>query len=328
MTTIAMHCSRAFVLPATAFVSLTSLAQAQGYPTRPPKLIVPFASGGISDFMARVISEGVQEPLGTALVVENRPGAGGSIGMDHVAKSSPDGYCVGLASVGFASNSVLQSRLPFDPVRDFTPVVMVAMVPSVIVVHPALPVRSVKELVDLAKKRPDELTFGSSGVGTGSHLAVELFRSATGTHMTHVPYKSTAQAIPDLLAGRIQFMFDFPTTAIEPIKAGRLRGLAVTSAQRSAALPELPTVSEAGVKDYTFGTWFGVLAPAGVAAPIIDKLGHGLLKALESPAIRSRLSQQSIEVAPMQQQQFASFLRADIDRWKRLLREGRLAMLD
>jgi len=307
---------------------LGTAVQADPYPTRPPRLVVPFSAGGISDFMGRTLADGVQPHLGAPLVVENKPGASGNIGMDFVAKSVPDGYVMGLASVGFASNSVLQSRIPFDPVRDFTPVIMVGFVPSVITVHPTLPVYTMKEFIELAKRRPDELAFGSSGMGTGSHLAVELFKYATGTRMTHVPYKSTAQAVPDLLAGRIQFMFDFPTTAIQPIKAGKLRGLAVTSAQRSTELPDLPTVSEAGIKGYEFATWFGILTTTGVPAPVAEKLTASFSKTLDSPAVKARMAQQAIEIVPQQPREFAAFLRADIDRWKKMLSQGHLAKLD
>ncbi|MGH8619389.1 MAG: Bug family tripartite tricarboxylate transporter substrate binding protein [Burkholderiales bacterium] len=318
------------VLPLTGAACLlaASVVHAQSYPTRAPKLVVPFVAGGISDFIGRVVAEGVQEPLGTALVIENRAGAGGNVGMDYVAKSAPDGYTLGLATVGLASNSALQSRMPFDALKDFTPVIGVGSIPSVIVVHPALPVKTVGEFIALAKKHPGELAYGSSGLGTGSHLVVELFSAATNTKMTHIPYKGTAQAIPDLLAGRIQFMFDFPTTAIQPIKAGRLKGLAVTSAKRSAALPDLPTVSEAGVKGFEFGTWAGVLAPSGLPPAIADKLTVSLAKALENPATRNKLAQQAIEVQVMQPQQFGTFIKTDIERWKHMVREGRLAMLD
>lgn len=302
--------------------------QAQTYPQRPPKLIVPFVGGGISDFIARIVAEGVKEPLGTHVVVENRAGASGNIGMDLVAKSAPDGYTMGLATVGLASNSVLQSKIPFDPVKDFTPIVMIGSIPSVIVVHPTLPVKSMKEFVELARKHPDELAFGSSGLGTGSHLAVELFKSATGTRMMHVPYKGTAQAIPDLLAGRIQFMFDFPTTAIQPIRRGQLRGLAVTSAARSPALPELPTVAEAGVKGYEFGTWAGILAPANLPGPIAEKLTASFTRALQSTAVKAKLGEQAIEVSLKSPQDFAAYMRADIERWRRLLQQGHVAMLN
>ncbi|HEV7799941.1 MAG TPA: tripartite tricarboxylate transporter substrate binding protein, partial [Burkholderiales bacterium] len=290
---------------AVAFTAaISGAAHAQTYPARPPKLVIPFFVGGISDFIGRVVAEAVKEPLGSSMQVENRPGAGGNIGMDYVAKSSPDGYVIGLATVGLASNSVLQPKTPFDPLKDFTPIVMVGSIPSVIVVHPSLPVKSMKDFIELARRHPDELAFGSSGMGTGSHLAVELFKSATHTRMLHVPYKGTAQAVPDLLSGRIQFMFDFPTTAIEPIKQGKLRGLAVTSAQRSPALPDLPTTSEAGLKGYEFGTWAGILAPAGLPPIVAEKLAASFMKALQSPMIKTRFAEQAIDVSVKPPQEF------------------------
>jgi tripartite-type tricarboxylate transporter receptor subunit TctC len=314
---------------ALAFTAaIAGAAHAQTYPARPPKLVIPFFVGGISDFIGRVVAEAVKEPLGSSMQVENRPGAGGNIGMDYVAKSSPDGYVLGLATVGLASNSVLQPKTPFDPMKDFTPIVMVGSIPSVIVVHPSLPVKSMKDFIELARRHPDELAFGSSGMGTGSHLAVELFKSATHTRMLHVPYKGTAQAVPDLLSGRIQFMFDFPTTAIEPIKQGKLRGLAVTSAQRSPALPDLPTTSEAGLKGYEFGTWAGILAPVGLPPAVAEKLSASFIKALQSPMIKTRFAEQAIDVSVKPPQEFAAYMRDDIARWKKLLKLGQVAMLD
>ena len=323
--------------PAPACVLLGSLAisiassigaYGQTFPARPPRLVVPYAAGGVADFMGRVVGEGVQEFLGTSIVIENRGGAGGNVGIEYVAKSAPDGYTLALGCLGYASNAVLQSKIPYDPLRDFTPITMVGSSPSVIVVHPSLPVHSVKEFIALARQRPGELAYGSSGPGGGSHLSVELFQAETSTKMTHIPYKGTAQALPDLIAGRIQFMFDFPSSSLPHIKAGKLRAIAVTSAQRSAQLPELPTIAEAGVKGYEFGTWCGIIAPAGVAPAVADKLNTSIVKMLDLPVTRSRFSPQSIQVTPMTQQQFATFIRNDVERWKKLLREGRLQMLE
>lgn len=317
------------VLVVVSLLSIgTTHAQNGAYPNRPVRLVVPFSPGGISDFIGRVLADAAQEPLGGAMVVENRPGASGNIGMGMVARSAADGYVLGLASVGFASNYVLQSRIPFNPVRDFTPVLLVGSIPSVIVVHPSLPVKTLEEFIALARKHPDELAFGSSGMGTGSHLAVELFRSATGTRMTHVPYKSTAQAVPDLLAGRIHFMFDFPTTALQPIKAGKLRGIAVTTARRTPVLPDLPTVSEAGIAGFEFGTWCGLFAPAGLPAAVTEKLEASLMRALHEPVTKAKLAEQAIDVNPMKSDRFAQFLRTDIARWRSLLDAGHLARLD
>ena len=314
--------------PVAIAVLLAGAAAAQTYPARAPRLVVPYVAGGMGDFIGRVIGEAVQEPLGAPFVIENRGGAGGNVGVAYVAKSAPDGYTLALVCLSYASNAVLQSRVPYDPIKDFVPITLIGSSPSVIVVHPSLPVKTLKEFVALARQRPNELAFGSSGPGTGSHLSVELFKAETGTQMTHIPYKGTAQALPDLLAGRIQFMFDFPTVSREHIKTGKLRALAITSLRRSDALPEVPTVAEAGVRDYEFGTWCGILTPAGVSPAIADKLNASLVKTLESPAVRNRLAPQAIQVMPMSQQAFATFIRADMERWRKLLRKGSLQMLD
>jgi len=301
---------------------------AQEYPARPVRLVVPYVAGGMGDFMGRVIGEAVREPLGASFVIENRGGAGGNVGIDYVARSAPDGYTLGLVCLSYASNAVLQSKIPYDPIKDFVPITMIGSSPSVIVVHPSLPVKTLKEFIALAKQRPNELAFGSSGPGTGSHLSVELFKAETNTQMTHIPYKGTAQALPDLLAGRIQFMFDFPTVSLPYIKAGKLRALAITSQRRSDVLPDVPTVGEAGVKDYEFGTWCGILTPAGVPPAIADKLNASLVRTLESPAVRNRLAPQAIQVMPMSRHEFGAFIRADVERWKMLLHKGSLQMLD
>ena len=303
-------------------------AFAQSFPSRPPRLVVPYVAGGVADFMARVTAEGAQEALGTQILIDNRGGAGGNVGIDHVAKSAPDGYTLGLGCLGYVSNAVLQSRITYDPVKDFVPITMIGSTPQVVVVHPSLPVKTLKEFIALAKQRPNELQFGSSGPGGGSHLSVELFKAATDTQMMHIPYKGTAQAILDLLAGRIQFMFDFLNTSLPQIQSGKLRALAITSAQRFESLPDVPTVSEAGVKGFVAGTWCGIIAPAGVPQPIVDKLYASFVKALESPAVRNRLASQAILATPMTQQQFAAFIRADAERWRKLLRDGRLQMID
>ncbi len=316
------------LLPGQVLAQSGTAASADGFPLKPPRLIVPFSPGGISDFLARALAENAPDAFGSTMTVENRPGASGSIGLDIVARAAPDGYVLGLATVGLASNSVLYRRVPFDPLRDFTAVIKLGTIPSVIVVHPSLPVRSVQQFIDLAKRRPDELAYGSSGLGTGSHLAVEFFKSATGTRMNHVPYKSTAQAVPDLLSGRLQFMFDFPTTAVQPVKAGRLRALAVTSSRRSEILPDIPTVAESGVPGFEFGTWAGIVGPAGISAPVLERLHAGFARALNSPVVKGRYAEQGIQIDTMAPVAFAAYLRSDVARWQRLVRSGHLALLD
>ena len=295
-------------------------AHGQTFPARPPRLVVPYGAGGVADFMGRVVGEGVQEFLGVPIVVENRGGAGGNVGIEYVAKSAPDGYTLALGCLGYASNAVLQSKIPYDPIRDFTPITMVGSSPSVIVVHPSLPVHGVKEFIALARQRPGELAYGSSGPGGGSHLSVELFQAETGTKMTHIPYKGTAQALPDLIAGRIQFMFDFPSSSLPHIKAGKLRAIAVTSAQRSAQLPELPTIAEAGLPGYDASVWFGVFVPAGTPRPVIERLHAEILKALQTPDLKSRMVSMGTEVSGMGPDDFGAYVRKEIPKWANLVK--------
>ena len=313
---------------AIALVLFAGAAFAQTYPAKPPRFIVPYAAGGVADFMARVVAEGAQEPLGTNVIVDNRGGAGGNIGIELLQKSPPDGYTVALGCLGYVSNSVLQSKIRYNPVTDFTPIAMIGTSPHLVVIHPTLPVKNLKEFIALARSRPNELTYGSSGPGGGSHLSVELFQAVTNTKMTHVPYKGTAPAFIDLLAGRIQFMFDFLNTSLPHVQTGKLRALAITSAKRFESLPDVPTVGEAGVKGYEFGTWCGIIGPAGLQPAVVDKLSTSFTRSVESPAVRSKLAAQGIQTQTMTPQQFAAFIRTDQARWKKLLAEGRLQMLD
>jgi tripartite-type tricarboxylate transporter receptor subunit TctC len=289
---------------------------------------VPYAAGGVADFMARSVIEGVQEPLGSNVVVDNRGGAGGNIGIELLAKSPPDGYTIGLGCLGYVSNAVLQSKIRYNPVNDFTPIAMIGTSPHLVVIHPTLPVKNLKDFIALARSRPNELTYGSSGPGGGSHLSVELFQAVTNTKMTHVPYKGTALAFIDLLAGRIQFMFDFLNTSLPNVQAGKLRALAITSARRFESLPEVPTVSEAGVKGYEFGTWCGIIGPASLQPTVVEKLSSSFNRAVDSAGVKSKLAAQGIQAQVMTPQQFSAFVRNDMTRWKKLLDEGRLQLLD
>ena len=223
---------------------------------------------------------------------------------------------------------MLQSKVKYNPASDFTPISMIGTSPHLVVIHPTLPVKNLKEFVALARSRPNELTYGSSGPGGGSHLSVELFQAVTNTKMTHVPYKGTALAFIDLLAGRIQFMFDFLNTSQPHVQTGKLRALAITSARRFESLPDVPTVQEAGVKGYEFGTWCGIIGPGGLQPAVVDKLNASFNKSVDSPNVRSKLAAQGIQAQAMSPQQFATFIRNDQARWKKLLAEGRLQLLD
>lgn len=295
--------------------------RAQTGPDRPIRLIVPFAPGGATDILSRLLAERLTEGLGQAVVVDNRPGAGGNLGAEAAARAAPDGQTIVMGVVGtHAINPSLFPSIAFDPIRDFTPVSLVATAMNVLVIHPDLPVRSVQELAALARARPGQLNFGSPGNGSTVQLAGELFKTMTGTDMVHTPYRGAAAAMTDLLAGRIQVMFDNLPSAVPHVRAGRLRALAVTGAQRSAALPELPTIAEAGLPGYEATTWFAIFGPAGLAAPVVARLNRAVHAALDGSVIRARLSELGAEPAPGTPEQLTALIRRDMERWAEVIR--------
>ncbi|MBC7780640.1 MAG: tripartite tricarboxylate transporter substrate binding protein [Proteobacteria bacterium] len=305
------------------------VASAQSFPSKPLRLVVPFAPGGTGDLLGRILAQAMGETIGQPIVVDNRPGAGGNIGAEIIARSTvPDGYNLLLAATSLASNVSLMRKLPYDPVKDLSPIGMVAVIPNIAVVHPSLPVKSIKELVALAKARPGQLSFGSAGNGTSSHLAVELFKVAAGVDIVHVPYKSGGPAMLDLMGGQIQLMFELMPSALPFVKAGKLRAFAVTSAKRSSVVPQLPTVAEAGVPGYEFAGWFGVFAPPGVPANVAARLNAALNKALENADVRQRLAEQGAEPSPTSPEQLGKFLRGEIDKWAQVVKAGKLPLLE
>src|SRR5664279_1265564 len=266
------------------FACIALGASAQGYPTRPIRLVVPFPAGGTTDILARAVSQKLTEAFGQAVVVDNRPGAAGNIGSDLVAKSTPDGYTLLMGTVGtHAINPSLYAKMPYDHIKDFVPVVLVAGVPNVLEVNTSVPVHSVNDLIKLAKDKPGQINFASSGAGTSIHLSGELFKTMAGVDMTHVPYKGSSPALTDLMGGQVQIMFDNLPSSLALIKAGKLRAIAVTSLKRSPALPDVPTISESGVPGFEASSWFGVLAPAGTPAPIVARINSEVNKWLQSP---------------------------------------------
>ncbi|MFL6647995.1 MAG: Bug family tripartite tricarboxylate transporter substrate binding protein [Sulfurifustaceae bacterium] len=296
-------------------------AYADDYPSKPIKLIVPFPAGGTTDILARVIGQELTKAWGQQVIVENRPGAGGNIGADVVAKSTPDGYTLLMGTVGtHGINVSLYKKMPYDAVKDFAPITLVAAVPNLLVVHPSVPVKSVKELIDYAKANPGKLSFASSGNGTSIHLSGELFKSMTGVEMTHVPYKGSAPAITDLLGGQVNLMFDNMPSILPHVKNGKLRALAVTSAKRSPAIPDAPTIAESGVPGYEASSWFGVLAPGGTPKPIVTKLNKEIVRILHSPEIKERLSGQGAEPVGNTPEQFAAHIKAEIDKWAKVVK--------
>jgi tripartite-type tricarboxylate transporter receptor subunit TctC len=303
------------------FACIALGASAQGYPTRPIRLVVPFPAGGTTDILARAVSQKLTEAFGQAVVVDNRPGAAGNIGSDLVAKSTPDGYTLLMGTVGtHAINPSLYAKMPYDHVKDFIPVVLVAGVPNVLVVNPALPVNSVADLIKLAKDKPGTINFASSGSGTSIHLSGELFKTMAGVDMTHVPYKGSAPALTDLIGGQVQIMFDNLPSSLAQIKAGKLRAVAVTSLKRAPALPDVPTISESGLPGFEASSWFGVLAPAGTPAPIVARINAEVNKWLQSADAREKLLGQGAEAAGGSPEQFASYIRVETEKWAKVVK--------
>ena len=303
------------------FACIATLASAQAYPTRPIRLVVPFPAGGTTDILAREAAQKLTEVLGQAVVVDNRPGAAGNIGSDLVAKSAPDGYTLLMGTVGtHAINPSLYSKMPYDHVKDFAPVVLVAGVPNVLVVNPALPVNSVAELIKLAKDKPGQINFASSGSGTSIHLSGELFKTMAGVDMTHVPYKGSSPALTDLIGGQVQIMFDNLPSALPQIKGGRLRAIAVTSLKRAPVLPDIPTINESGLPGFEASSWFGVLAPAGTPAPIVARINTEVNKWLQSADAREKLLGQGAEAAGGSPEQFGNFIHAESEKWAKVVK--------
>ncbi|MET0345632.1 MAG: tripartite tricarboxylate transporter substrate binding protein [Casimicrobiaceae bacterium] len=313
----------ALVLAAAAAAFAPAASTQTPYPTKPVRVVVPFPAGGTTDLLARAASQKLSETWGQQALVDNRPGAGGNIGAELVAKAAPDGYTLLMGTVGtHAINASLYPKMPYDHVKDFAPVILVAGVPNVLVVHPSLPVNSVQELIAYAKANPGKLNFASSGSGTSIHLSGELFKVMTGVQMTHIPYKGSAPALTDLVGGQVQLMFDNLPSSLAFIKAGKLRALAVTSAQRSPALPDVPTVAESGVPGFEASSWFGLLAPAGTPRDIVTKINADTQKWLASPDAKDKLAAQGAAAAGGSPEDFAKHIQAETAKWARVVKES------
>ena len=300
----------------------TTQAQA-AWPAKAIRLVVPFAAGGTTDILARSLAPELQKALGQPVVVDNKPGAGGNSGAAEVAKAAPDGYTLLMGTVGTQSiNAALYPRMPYDPVKDFAPITLMAGVPNVLVINPALAqkhnINTVADFIRAAKANPGKFNMASSGNGTSIHLAGELFKSMSGTYMVHFPYRGSGPALIDLIGGSTDLMFDNLPSALPQIKAGKLKALAVTSARRSEALPDLPTIAEAGgaaLKNYEASSWFGLLAPAGTAPEVVARLQHETAKALSSPALKERLLSQGAIPGGMSSADFTAFIAAETRKW-------------
>jgi tripartite-type tricarboxylate transporter receptor subunit TctC len=294
-------------------------AHAQSYPTKPVRLIVPLAPGGPSDILARTVAAKMTEGLGRTVVVENRPGAGGSVGADYVAKSAPDGYTLILVSNSFAINSSYYPKLPYDALRDFTPVALLAAAPYLLTVHPSLPVKTTKELIALAKARPGQLNYASGGSGTGPHMAMELFKQQTGTNLTHIPYKGAGPALTDTIAGQTQVIMVNIIAGLPHVKSGRIRAIGLSSARRSSVAPDVPPVAET-VPGFDENGQHGILVPANTPREIVQRLNAELVKAMNSAEIKSRLSAEGAEPVGSSPEQYAQILRTDIAKWAQVIK--------
>jgi tripartite-type tricarboxylate transporter receptor subunit TctC len=301
-----------------------SAADKGAYPTKSIRLIVPFAPGGSNDIMARLIGQKFAESLGQQVVVDNRAGASGIIGTDIAAKAAPDGYTLLMMSLTFTVNPSLFSKLPYDTNRDLTPVTLVASAPLMLVVHPALPTRTVKELIAYARANPGKLSFGSGGRGATPHLAGEMFKLMAGVQMTHVPYKGGGPALVDLVGGQIQLMLENIPSTLPYAKSGKLRALAVTSIKRSALVPDLPTLDEAGLKGYEIVGWNGLFVPAGTSRSIVTRLHGETAKALEQPDMKARLAALGAEGVGSSPEEFKAFVQAEIRKWARVVKDAGL----
>ena len=294
-------------------------ANAQTYPLKSIRLIVPFAAGGGTDIVARAVAQKIGERFGQAVVVDNRTGASGNIGMELAAKAPPDGYTLLMTSSALAINPSLYKGLAYDANSDFAPVTLATLIPFILVANSALPVRSVRELIALARARKNELSYSSAGTGNATHLAMALFGMMTKVELNHIPYKGTGQGITDVMGGHVQLMFGALPSTLPGVKAGKLKILAISSVRRSAALPDVPTVAEAGVPGYELTSWYGALAPAGTPAAIVAQINSEMVRALNLPEVKARLTAEGAEPVGNTAAQFQTYIRAEIDKYAKIV---------
>jgi tripartite-type tricarboxylate transporter receptor subunit TctC len=294
----------------------------QPYPSKPIRMISPFAPGGGNDILCRTIAQKLTESVKQQIIVENRPGANGIIGTEAAARSAPDGYTIVLIPSGHAVNASLHRKLPYDSIKDFTPITLVGSSPLILAVHPSVPARNVKELAALAKARPEQLTYGSAGIGSSGHLGGALFETLTGTKMVHVPYRGMGIAVSDLMGGQVSLVFGTSLSVMPHVRSGRLRALATTGAQRSPALPDLPTVAEAGVPGYEASLWYGFVGPARMPPQIVRRLNAEIVAVLKLTDVRERLASQGVEARPSTPEAFGRLLVSDLERWAKVVKRA------
>jgi tripartite-type tricarboxylate transporter receptor subunit TctC len=314
-----------------AFCSMALLCTASAvhgqavYPAKPIRLVVPYTPGASNDTLSRATAESMSPILGQPIVIDNRPGAGGMIGAEHVARSAPDGYTILNVQASFATNAAIRAKMPYDVFKDFAYIGMMAKSPMIVVVHPSMPVKSMKELVALARKRPGDLNYGSSGTGGSNHLATELFAKTANVKITHVPYKSIGPALTDLVGGHVQMVITSLPSALVQVKAGRLKALAVAGEARSSFAPDIPTVREAGIP-YVSELWWGLAAPARTPSDTIDKLSDALRKAMQTPALKQRYATEGADAVPMMPQEFTRYVHNEVTRWRQVVTDAGLKL--
>jgi tripartite-type tricarboxylate transporter receptor subunit TctC len=301
-------------------------ALAQGWPSRSIRMIVPYTPGGYTDLMARLVGQKIADALGQTIVFENKPGANAIIGTDVVAKAAPDGYTFGTVIAAHAVNATLNPKLPYDTLKDFSYVSLMSVAPLIMIAHPSLPANNVQELIALAKAKPGELNFASSGVGAAAHLTMEMFKSRTGIDMQHIPYKGTAGALQDVIGGRINVMFDVVGPLMPQVRSGLAKSIVVTAKERIPAASDVPTMAEQGVPDFVSGTWAGIIAPAGTPKEIVDRVSAEAKKALADPALRAKLVEQGIVAVGSTPEEFRSFVAEEIARWGKVITDAGIKM--
>lgn len=301
-------------------------ALAQGWPNRPIRMIVPYTPGGYTDLMARLVGQKISDALGQPIIFENKPGANAIIGTDVVAKAAPDGYTFGTVIAAHAVNATLNPKLPYDTLKDFSYVSLMSVAPLIMIAHPSLPANNVQELIALAKAKPGELNFASSGVGAAAHLTMEMFKSRTGIDMLHIPYKGTAGALQDVIGGRINVMFDVVGPLMPQVRSGLAKAIVVTAKERIPAASDVSTMAEQGVPDFVSGTWAGLIAPAGTPKEIVDRVSAEASKALADPALKAKLVEQGIVAVGSTPEEFRSFVSEEIVRWRKVITDAGIKM--
>jgi len=311
-------------LAATGILAIAPPAQAQDYPTKPIRMIVPFAPGGGSDISARTMTDAFGQALGTTIVVDNRPGAGSVLGADIASKAVPDGYTLFLGNISMAFNAALYKKLPFNAIRDFAPISLATEQPNIIVTHSSLPAKNFQDFIALAKSQPGTLTYASAGLGSGTHLAMEMLMMSQKIKLVHVPYKGTGPAVTALLGNETSAFMSTFASALPHVKSGRLRGIAVTTRTRSPVLPDVPTVEQSGVPGFEYATWYGILTQSAVPKPIVEKLNKTIVAVMSTPDMKQRYARQGMEAIPSTSAEFVKLLRSETDKWAKVVRDAKI----